>query len=81
MTETELVDVFAANLRRARVDAGLTQQQVAEALGMHRPYVSDLESGKRTPLLKNLARIATIVHSTPSELLAPARRRGRKVPV
>lgn len=35
------------NLKRARKAAGLTQQQVAEHLGIHERYYKSLESGER----------------------------------
>lgn len=38
---------IADRLRWAREQAGLSQGQVARLLGMHRPTISDLESGKR----------------------------------
>ena len=38
---------IASRLRLAREMAGLTQGQVAKALGWHRPTVSEIEAGRR----------------------------------
>ena len=37
-----------ANLKKARQDAGLTQKQVAEYLGIHERYYRHIEAGFRT---------------------------------
>lgn len=47
-------------LRQAREDAGLTQQQVADWLGIRRPGVVELESGKRTLKSDELAKLANL---------------------
>lgn len=39
---------LGATLRKAREEAGITQQQVADHLGKTRPYVSRVESGINT---------------------------------
>ncbi len=39
--------VVLERLRKARLDAGLTQTQVAKKLGHHQSYVSKIESGER----------------------------------
>jgi len=38
---------FLLHLRAARLDAGLTQLQVAQLLDVHQSYVSKCESGER----------------------------------
>jgi len=47
-------------LRQAREDAGLTQQQVAEWLGLRRPGVVEFESGKRALKSDELAKLAAL---------------------
>ena len=39
---------FGAAVRRARKDAELTQKELAERAGVGRPWLSELETGKRT---------------------------------
>lgn len=40
-------EAIGSRLRWAREQAGLSQGQVAERLGVHRPTISQLEAGKR----------------------------------
>src|SRR4030081_359332 len=47
-------------LRQAREDAGLTQQQVAEWLGVRRPGVVEMEGGKRARKSDELAKLAAL---------------------
>ena len=39
---------FGAAVRQARKDKGMTQQALAAGAGVSRPWLSQLESGKRT---------------------------------
>jgi len=47
-------------LRQAREAAGLTQQQVADWLGIRRPGVVEIESGKRAVKSEELAKLAVL---------------------
>ncbi len=44
-------------IRHYRKEAGLTQAQLAEAVGLHRTYLSDLERGKETEQLRRILRL------------------------
>ncbi|MBS1848207.1 MAG: helix-turn-helix transcriptional regulator [Actinobacteria bacterium] len=44
-------------IRHYRSDAGLTQAQLAEAVGVQRTYLSELEGGKETEQLARVLRI------------------------
>jgi len=57
------------NLRRARQQAGLTQEEVAERSGVHSTEVSRIERGKRDPRVSTLERLAKAVEVSPSDLL------------
>ena len=52
----------------ARVKAGLTQQQLAEAVGITRQTVSLIEKGKYNPSLKLCLHICYAVNSKLDEL-------------
>jgi ribosome-binding protein aMBF1 (putative translation factor) len=65
----ELTEAFAANVRARRLALGLTQEELADRLGKHKPYISEIENGKRTPWLPNLANFAEALETTPSALL------------
>lgn len=58
-----------ARLRTARRAAGLTQKQLAEALGVESITVSRWERGVTTPSLPRLRRIAEITDTTVSDLV------------
>jgi transcriptional regulator with XRE-family HTH domain len=49
---------FGQRLRRIRKAMGLTQEQLAERVAMHRTDLSDLENDKHSPLLKTIGRLA-----------------------
>ena len=50
--------VLAANLRRLRLDAGLSQEEFAERCGLHRTYVGAIERGERNVTLRTLGALA-----------------------
>ena len=60
---------FGPVLRAARAARGLTQEELANASGLHRTEISLLERGKRTPLLETLVAISRALGMTPAELL------------
>jgi transcriptional regulator with XRE-family HTH domain len=57
------------HIRWAREQAGLTQEQLADAAGLHRTYVSMLERDKRSPTLEVFFRISKALAIQPSKLL------------
>jgi transcriptional regulator with XRE-family HTH domain len=46
------------NVRRIRLEKGLTQEQFAERSGFTQQYISDLEQGKRNPTVVTLFELA-----------------------
>jgi transcriptional regulator with XRE-family HTH domain len=44
-------------IRHYRQEAGLTQAQLADMAGLHRPYLAGLEGGKETEQLTRLFRV------------------------
>jgi transcriptional regulator with XRE-family HTH domain len=57
------------NLRRYREDRGLSQEQLAECVGVHRTYMGGVERGERNLTLKSVERIAERVGVDPLDLL------------
>ncbi|RNF33975.1 helix-turn-helix domain-containing protein [Paracoccus methylarcula] len=53
-----LVAAFAATLRDAREDAGMTQEELAERADVSVRFISFLETGKRQPSLSALAAVS-----------------------
>lgn len=60
---------LGSNLKRIRVDKGLSQVDVARELDVGRGFVSNLESGKRNPTLSTITRLAQALGVTTDELL------------
>ena len=61
---------FAANLRRQRERAGLSQEALAEACELHRTEISLLERSKRSPRLETIVILARGLDlASPAELL------------
>jgi transcriptional regulator with XRE-family HTH domain len=61
--------VFAANVRRLRADRGLSQEELAEAAGVHRTYIGMLERGEKNVTIYNIERIARALSVEPFVLL------------
>jgi transcriptional regulator with XRE-family HTH domain len=61
---------FAANLKRLRVAAGLSQEAVAFRAGIHRTQVSLLEKGEWLPRVETLVKLGGAIGTTPNDLLA-----------
>ena len=51
-----------SRLKKAREDAGLTQEGFARSLGLSSEFISLLEAGKRAPSLDTLSRISSFFH-------------------
>jgi transcriptional regulator with XRE-family HTH domain len=67
------VDRFAQDLRRARVERGLSQEALGDAAGLHRTEISLLERALREPRLTTIVRLARALGVKPAELLANVR--------
>lgn len=61
----------AANLRRLRLAAGLTQAQVAASMGAPVPQIQTLERGAHSPSVSTVERYATACGATVSLSFAP----------
>lgn len=57
------------NVKAARQQAGLSQEQLAERSGFSQQYLSGLERGHRNPTIVSLYEIAQALGTTPIELL------------
>lgn len=57
------------NLRKFRLDRGLSQEALAFDCGLHRTYISGVERGVRNPTVLVLERIAMALKVPSSRLL------------
>ncbi len=58
-------------LRQARLSAGLTQQALADRVGVVRPEIARWEAGGRVPRVDTAVRLARALDTTVEELWAP----------
>ncbi len=58
-----------------RVEADLSQEQLAELCSIDRTYMSNIERGKRQPSMKTLRTIAEALNTKTSDLLLDAEAR------
>lgn len=54
----DIVKVFGVNIRKYRVQLGVSQEKLAEMCGLHRTYISDVERFQRSIALANVQKIA-----------------------
>lgn len=64
-----LVAIFASNVRRRRLELGLSQEELAERAGVHRTYVGMLERSEKNVTIYNIWRLASALQLEPSDLL------------
>lgn len=63
--------MVGGNVRRLRIERGLTQEQLAFEAGIDLTYEGGIERGRRNPSLLVLVRIAEALQVRPHELLTP----------
>ncbi len=71
MAEGDLQRQLGLNLRRLREARGLSQEALADLVGVHRTYMGGLERGERNLTLKSVERIASWLDVEPLTLLDP----------
>jgi transcriptional regulator with XRE-family HTH domain len=63
---------LAAAIMEKRLQAGLSQEDLAKRAKLHRTYISDVERGERNISVESLRRLAVALGSTMWELLKHA---------
>lgn len=63
------LEQFAHNLRRERINAGLSQERLGDACDLHPTEISRLERAMREPLLSTVVRLARGLGVRPARLL------------
>ena len=66
-----LRQVFARNVRLVRVNAGRSQEDVADQAQLDRTFIGSLERGERNISIDNIERIAGVIGVPAYELLHP----------
>jgi transcriptional regulator with XRE-family HTH domain len=60
---------FGQKLREIRHKKGLSQGDIARALGVHRSYISGLERGVRNPSLLTVQKVAKAIKINAKDLI------------
>lgn len=62
--------IVGTNVRRLRVEQGLTQEQLAHEAGIDLTYVGGIERGRRNPSVDVLSRLSAVLKAEPCDLFA-----------
>lgn len=65
----EIREVFARNLKAARLAKGLSQEELAHRAGIDRTYISSLERGVYKASIDVVDRLARVLETEASDLL------------
>lgn len=60
---------FGLKLKKLRKQKGLTQEKLAELAGLDYSYLNMIESGKKNPTLKLIAKLARVLEVPLEELM------------
>lgn len=69
---------FGAALRRVRLAAGLSQEQLGLESGVQRNFISLIETGQNQPTISTIVKLARALGMKASELVAEAERESRQ---
>jgi transcriptional regulator with XRE-family HTH domain len=69
MAKGDLRKAFGRRLRKLRQAAGLSQERLAQIVGLDRSYVGSVERGERNISIDNIGKFASGLHVRPSQLL------------
>jgi transcriptional regulator with XRE-family HTH domain len=69
--------LVAQNVKRIRLEKGLTQEQFSDISGFSQQYLSGLENGRRNPTVVTLYELAKALGVGHLELLQPPSRTKR----
>lgn len=69
---------FGAALRRVRLAAGMSQEQLGLESGVQRNFISLIETGQNQPTIGTIVRLARALGMKASELVAEAERPVRR---
>ena len=69
MSELEVIDIFADNLRDLMQEVGITQRELADESGVTEATISRYLNKQRMPTLKAFLNICYVLECQPNELI------------
>ncbi|KKR80661.1 MAG: DNA-binding protein [Candidatus Daviesbacteria bacterium GW2011_GWA1_41_61] len=69
ITHKQVLEKFGQKMQKVRQSSGVTQEELAARLGMHRTYIGLIERGERNPTIRTLYKIAKALKVPASDLL------------
>jgi len=66
--KTSARELFAKRVRELRLERGLSQDELADAAGLHRTYIGTVERGEQSIGIDNVEKIAKALKVAISEL-------------
>ena len=67
--ELRIAAEFGQRVKQLRTEADLTQEELAEKVGMHPTFISNLERGYRVPSLPTVLRVADGLDRSATEII------------
>lgn len=62
---------FSKNLKKYRLEKGLSQEDLANECGLHRTYVSSVERGERNITVDSMEKLAIALGVELKDLISP----------
>lgn len=69
MQKSPILEVFGQNVRKLRVEQGLSQEQLADKAGLHRTYIGMIERAEKNITLCNMEKVAVALGVSVSSLI------------
>ncbi|MBO3752152.1 helix-turn-helix transcriptional regulator [Streptosporangiaceae bacterium NEAU-GS5] len=69
----QAAQIFGERVRSRRLALGMSQEQLADAIGLHWTFVGQVERGQRNISLRNILKLAEGLEIDPGELVAGLR--------
>lgn len=69
--EQKFLNSFGKRLAEIRRQQGVTQEQLADTVDLHRTYIGFIEQGKRNPSIANVYKIAKALGVKLNDLFKP----------
>jgi transcriptional regulator with XRE-family HTH domain len=57
-SDKKLLSLFGANVRKGRLDKGISQEELASLAGLHRTYIGMIERAEKNITLTSASKIA-----------------------